>query len=532
MGTDIRSVTIMISSTRADLQEYRDEMSKIIRRLADEKAKSIHLVEISMEKEGQTGEREWSVDISKRWVEEFDWIIVIVGFHYGSVSDQPEAEGLSMTEWEYRHAIAKGGKKVFVFMADDPVGPAAPLEPVAGSHGLKSWLEKTNKEKILQLRHALQVRHLQTFTSLAGFRKDLETTLRSHIDELVKPPSGALADLIAAVGDAIKAFTDEVELIADCKAIHDGLHELLQKIIRPLHDGVLPKWKEEGDLKPETHREFNKLVMKLARQEGVLETRLEKLEAGGNEKKSDLYRFVNRVLLCAGLLHPEEEPVSEKSGFAELFDDLADAIETAFREADLRMRREVGALRTRRDQLLERVENARQHRPLSPSEDRQLGVWLHNTGEMVKKLRASLDTHHDWQEIHEAIERVEALRGTGRFRSNLRGFCEDNVHKLEGMVSSELEGIRARGQRADGANEAHLRTLHAGLTRLDKSKVEEDFDAIRTAFDDSFYHVDKRTLAEVEESQNRVQDWIKLRDELLRAHSIQPPTTTAAGRAA
>ena len=529
---DVPSVTIMISSTRADLQEYRNEASKIIRQLADERAKSIHLVEKSMEREGQTGEREWSVDISKRWVEDSDWIIVIVGFHYGSVSDQPEAEGLSMTEWEYRHAIAKGGKKVFVFLADDPPGPAGPLEPAAGDHGLKCWSDKTNKEKMLQFRQALQARHLQTFASLAAFRKDLETTLRSHIDGLVMPPSGALADLVAAVGDAIKAFTDEVELIADCKAIHDCLHELLQKVVRPLHNGVLPKWEEEGDLKPETHREFIKLVMRLVKHEGALETRLEKLETGGNENTSDLYRFVNRVLLCAGQLHPEDEPVSERSAFADFFDDLADAIEKAFREADLRMQREVGVLRARRDQLLERVENARQQRPLSPSEDRQLAVWLHNTGKMLQKLHDSLHTHHDWQQIHEAIERVEALRGTGRFRSNLRGFSEDNVQKLDGMVKSELEGIRASGQPADDAGAAHMRTLDAGLRRLDKSKTEEDFDGIRTAFDDAFYQVDKRTLAEVEESRKRVQDWIKLRDELLRAHSIPSPTTIPAGRAA
>jgi hypothetical protein len=519
----------MISSTRADLQEYRNEASKIIKRFADEKEKSIHLREISMEREGQTGEREWSVDSSKRWVEESDWIVVIVGFHYGSVSDHSDAEGLSMTEWEYRHAIAKGGKKVFVFMADDPPGA---VQRSAIDHGLKRWLHSGSNEKMLQFRQALQARHLQTFSNLAGFRKDLQTTLRSHIEELTKSPSGALADLVAAVGDAIKAFTDEVELIADCKAIHDGLHELLQRIIRPLHDGVLPKWKDDGDLKPETLREFIKLVVKLAKQEGLLESRMEKLDANGGKNKSDLYRFVSRVLRCAGLLHPDGEPESERSRFAELFDDLADAIDTAFREADIRMQREAGVLRTRRHQLLKRVENVRQQRPLSPSEDYQIGAWLHETGEMLEKLCASLYTHHDWQEIHEAIERVEALRDTSRFRSKLTGFCEDNVHKLKDMVKSELELICARGQWADRIGAAHLRTLQAGLTRLDKSKLEEDFDAIRTPFDDSFYNVDKRTLIEVEESRHRVQNWSKFRDELLRAHSLQSASTISAGRLA
>jgi hypothetical protein len=225
----------MISSTRADLQEYRDEMSKIIRRLADEKAKSIHLVEISMEKEGQTGEREWSVDISKRWVEESDWIIVIVGFHYGSVSDQPEAEGLSMTEWEYRHAIAKGGKKVFAFMADDPVGPLVLSRLLRAVTDLGA-ADKTNTEKVLQFRQALQARHLQIFDSLVAFRTSRRPSAVTSTNS---------SSLPAGAGRSYRcrrrcnwAFTDEVEL-TNCKAIHDGLHELLQKVIRPLHDGVL-----------------------------------------------------------------------------------------------------------------------------------------------------------------------------------------------------------------------------------------------------------------------------------------------------
>jgi predicted Zn-dependent protease with MMP-like domain len=84
----------MISSTRDDLQEYRDHASKIIKRIADEKSGSIHIDDISMEKENQSGERESAVAVSKRWVTKSDWIILIVGFHYGSVNDDPISEFL------------------------------------------------------------------------------------------------------------------------------------------------------------------------------------------------------------------------------------------------------------------------------------------------------------------------------------------------------------------------------------------------------------------------------------------------------
>ena len=84
----------MISSTRDDLQEYRDHASEIIKRIADEKSSSIHIDDISMERENQSGEQESAVAVSKRWVTNSDWIILIVGFHYGSVGDDPSSEGL------------------------------------------------------------------------------------------------------------------------------------------------------------------------------------------------------------------------------------------------------------------------------------------------------------------------------------------------------------------------------------------------------------------------------------------------------
>ncbi len=51
MHESVRQVKIMISSTRADLGQYREEASNIIKKVAAEKEKWIHLVEVSMEKE-------------------------------------------------------------------------------------------------------------------------------------------------------------------------------------------------------------------------------------------------------------------------------------------------------------------------------------------------------------------------------------------------------------------------------------------------------------------------------------------------
>ncbi len=70
MPESVVKIKIMISSTRADLAQYREEASQIIRMVAAEKEKKVQLVEVSMEKETQSGDREFAVAVSKRWVEE------------------------------------------------------------------------------------------------------------------------------------------------------------------------------------------------------------------------------------------------------------------------------------------------------------------------------------------------------------------------------------------------------------------------------------------------------------------------------
>ena len=90
MQNTVKQIKIMISSTRVDLGQYREEASKIIKKVAAEKEKWIQLVEVSMEKETQSGDRESPVDVSERWVEEADWVLVIVGFNYGTIANEAE----------------------------------------------------------------------------------------------------------------------------------------------------------------------------------------------------------------------------------------------------------------------------------------------------------------------------------------------------------------------------------------------------------------------------------------------------------
>lgn len=58
-----------------------------------------------MEEETQSGDREFAVGVTKRWVQEADCVLV-VGWNCGTISDEVGADRLSVTDSEYRHATA------------------------------------------------------------------------------------------------------------------------------------------------------------------------------------------------------------------------------------------------------------------------------------------------------------------------------------------------------------------------------------------------------------------------------------------
>ena len=388
-------------------------------------------------------------------------------------------------------------------------------------HNLKRWIDGPNRDKVLLFRKKLQQSHLRTFRSLPVFRDQLERTLREHIDELTRPSVGALAQLVAAVGDAIKDFTDKVELIADCKGIHDHLHEILDKVVRPLQDVVLPLWHQEDRLQDEIQNQYVSRLLFLAKREGALKAALEGPTSRLKEDESDLFRSAQVVLRCAEALHPDPVLIKDRATFQDLFETFSIDVNAAFREADKRMQKETEALDKLRDNLIAKVKEARRQRPLTVSEDEKLDKWLNEVGVMLDELDAAINTHHEWQEVHESIEYLEEFREAKSFPNKLRGFCDNYAVKLMRMITQEFGAAEAIGAdhvslRALSPNLAELRER---IARLEVSKDEDHFDELRKPFDSVFYEIDKRTLSEVKGAREKVLKYMEMRDELLRAHS-------------
>lgn len=564
----VKQIKIMISSTRADLAQYREEASRIIKRVAAEKEKRIQLVELSMEKETQSGDREFAVAVSKRWVDESDWVVVIVGWNYGTISDEVGADGLSVTEWEYKHAV-KLGKKLFVFIAGSP-STTNQYRYSAGDgerEDLKDWiLIQTNeqKEKLEKFKQELGGRHADMFGGLKTFREHLEKTLKDAIDDLPPEiqPGTPLAELIVAVTPHIRDCIRKVTLIANCKRIHDLLHELRQHVIRPLREEVLSVWKQEGTLSVSRERVIWGCMSKASRQLAVIGEVRKSIgpEHQGLRDSVDTVLIVGNVSndgeggaisrdsigrRCACLQRPElwnvesDSPGSRPSReeFTEVVDEFADDVQDAFSEADRSMTREESDLRERYLALLEGLKHARQQRNLSPSDHQRLDEELETIHANRSRLKNSLTHHHRWQEAHDKLHELDSFRETNQFEKKLNQYRGAWLAKLLDLVDKELGQADAHQAGSAETEQAavaavvqqgppllspssphacnafvdDLRHLKEWLEALRQGDGVVAFDKMRKPFDEAFYCVDKRTLKEVAGACERVvalEEWL------------------------
>ena len=535
----VRQFKIMISSTRTDLSQYREEASKVIAKVRAEKEKRLQLVEVSMEKETQSGDREFAVAVSKRWVEEVDWVVVIVGWNYGTISDEVGADGLSVTEWEYRHAF-KLGKKLFVFIAGSP-GTANSYRVSEGDEeDLKDWIGKQSteqKEKLENFKRELGKPHAEMFRNRQGFRERLEKTLKDAIEDLTPEvqPGTPLAELIVALQPNIRGCIRKVALITACKRIHDHLHELRQHVIRPLREEVLPVWKQDGTLSVPRERVIWRCMTAVAKSVGGIR------EVGPliGPDHQGLRDSVDGVMQRPPLWNIESdsrESSSSRESFTEVVDDFAIDVQRAFSQADRSMEGEERHLHERYHVLLEELKHARERRKLGPSDQQRLDDELEKIDANRSRVRNSLIIHHRWQESHDKLEEVESICEAGGFDRKLNHYRRVDLAMLLSLVEEEL--TQAAAQQTGGAEIEQvavavavqqtqapvlsfrhtsngfvndLRQLKASLEALRQGAGVDAFDKMRKPFDDAFYYVDKRTLNEVERAQEQVvklEDWL------------------------
>jgi len=533
----VRQIKVMISSTRADLAQYREEASRVISQIAAEKERQVQLVELSMEKETQSGNREFAVAVSKAWVDKADWLVLIIGWNYGTISDEPGADGLGITEWEYKHAF-ESGKKLFVFMTGDSGTANRYRVSDEEREDLKDWIPKQTPEQSAKLdhfRHEVAQRHAEMFTNLNAFRERLAKTLRNAIDDLPPEvqPGTPLADLIVAVMPNIRDCIRKVTLIANCKRVHDQLHEIRQHVIRPLREEVLSMWQQEGVLSISRERVIWRCMAKRSEAIGGISAVRSSITPDHQGLRESIDAVIQRPAPW-DIDAASSESRPDRASFTEAINMLAIDVQDAFSEADRSMANEESNLRERYLALLDDLKRAQQQRELSAADQKRISNELEKVENNRGRVKDSLTCHHRWQEVHDKLEEVDAFRESNEFSRKLNYFRGTPLGKVTRLVEEELREIgnnksdtntdaksassnTSTPRHPDAAFSENLLQLQVSLEQLRNGAGSADFDTMRKLFDNAFYYVDKRTLGEVERAQERVmklEDWL---DELAAA---------------
>src|SRR5262249_34135702 len=151
--------------------------------LNEEYKGEFQLVDQTMDNQGQSGERETAVDVSKEWVRKADWILLIIAWNYGHVQEGQER---SVTEWEYRcsQEMCEPPKQCFVFLAGEKTDGDKRYErkkpdleenladwaiPPDDEQKEAAWRE--NRKRLQRFKSDLRTRHCELFSDIEDFRK-------------------------------------------------------------------------------------------------------------------------------------------------------------------------------------------------------------------------------------------------------------------------------------------------------------------------------------------------------------------------
>jgi len=530
MGESVRQIKVMISSTRADLAQYRTVALEVIRGVATEKAKRVQLLPVSMEYETPNGNSEYAVAVSERWVDESDWVVLIVAWHYGTIPQVGGVKGLSVTEQEYDHAV-KLKKKTFIFVAGEK-GTADQYRVTPEERAdLKDWIQEQTdeqKQKLVAFKTKLGVIYSVMFSDLGAFRERLQQTLRNAVDDLPPAitPGEPLAELFLKVTPEISACTRRVKTIARCKRVHDHLHELLQNVVRRLREEVLTIWQQEGHLS-EKKAAFVSARMNFASKHlGAIRTERAEIDPALTAVRVS----VDALLSLPDLWDPEA-PQPDFDEFTEVVETFASAVQETFVEADRGMTSEEHKLSDVYQSLLAHLREAQSETWLSRGDERRLAEELEHVAGNRERVRESLIAHNNWQQDHDKLWELDGYRETPRFERRLANYCGPSLTNLTQLVDARLQQVLALKARAGDAQQAIsavaagmgeavptleelaevLKGLKIRLEALGASKSAADFDATRRPFNDAFYCVDKSTMYELQRAQERsegIEKWI------------------------
>lgn len=519
------TINTIVISTIDDLKAYREAASDILIEIARETTGRHWIKDNSMEHQLQIGIAERPLAVSKRWVDESEWIILIVGFAYGTVVADPEAEGCSITECEYRHAASSDKKKVFVFVAGDETYQASHAEDLR--RAMRASQPQASRDSLARFRGDLErALYLSQFDNLALFREQLRATLRKAVNDLPSVQAGTpLAKLIRKVTPAIQDFTRKVARITHCKEVHDRLHDVRRHVICPTREQLVPCWLRDGVLSNEMRHSLNMNMARLAKHTGALET----LSRLPGPDEGMLRALIAKTIALSQFWLEAEEPIADPNDFAEKFDKLTGAAEKAFREADASMKKEADSLRVLYMNLKDEIDIARGSSALSEEDNTLLSKNLKAFREMTDHLCQVFEVHNAWQGVHNELVLLDNLRGNSKFEGELESFSNSSLNTLLSLLDGHNRLVQQAPHLPGSLDSTapstgkptrqppDLQELKSSFEALRVTSDDETFIGARNPFDVAFYWVDKQTLCVVEQMSSQAKEIERRVDDLNRS---------------
>jgi hypothetical protein len=499
---------VFISSTTKDLQQYRDVAEEVINAVSTSTGGNrFTLKPVSMDIKTQDGERATALEASQNWVRnECDWVVLIVAWNYGYV---PDGEACSVTESEYRAAIAEN-KKVFVFIPgekgdNDKAYRVSDRETV----DLKDWIDNNPRRPELDTFKAeLRKCRLDLFRNLDDFRERLAETLRQAVTEEVFQGIAPTIDQLGLL-PPLRDVLDEVLLLARLKRLHDTLHQIRQFGIRTWREQLLASWPDDGDPPLEAQIKYLKGAPGIVKLVERISNVVAELPDGVKKGLPKL----NRVVAFS----PPAVPECGKLDFTDATDAFATRVQSVFSDCDAQMRE--SALRLA-DFYLKLAETTRQALARTKIAEKQAAVVrseLERGLQVHVRLQQVLLNHTRWQLVHDNFEEIDLkmigaahadnVTGAGRQRAFLRvseDFIDSGGKPVDELLAA-LPDLMKSAPEARAANcETLAKKLKEHLDHLVREPDTEHYDAMRKHFDDLFFQVDLETKAVVESSDAQV----------------------------
>lgn len=507
-GNAVETRRIFISSTTKDLQQYRDVAGEVINTVSTSTGGNrFTLKPVSMDIKTQDGERATALAASQNWVRsECDWVALIVAWNYGYV---PDGESCSVTESEYRAAIAEN-KKVFVFIPGEKSDNEKAYRVSARETvDLKDWIDNNPRRTELDTFKAeLRKSRLDLFRNLDDFRERLAETLRQAVTEEVFQGIAPTIDQLGLL-PPLRDVLDEVTRLARLKRLHDTLHKIRQFGIRSWREELLAKWPDDGEPPLEAQIKYLKGAPDIVKLVERISNVVAELPDGVKKGLPKL----NRVVAFS----PPGVPECGKLDFTDATDAFATRVQSVFTDCDGQMQKSALRLADFYRKLAETTGQALAKTKIAEKQAAVVRSELESGLQVHARLQQVLRNHTRWQLVHDSFEVIDlkmiaaahADNGSdaGRKRVFLQA-SEDFVDTGGKPVDELLAALPAVMKSAPEARAANCETLAKRLKEhLDDLVREPDiehYDAMRKHFDDLFFQVDVETLAVVEGSDARV----------------------------